>query len=64
MNRSNSTQRKSEKLHSAVYKKALLALAALATLGVLVYSVSTAWYSNVAETKGMIIETDRERYFY
>ena len=58
MNRSNSTQRKSEKLHSAVYKKALLALAALATLGVLVYSVSTAWYSNVAETKGMIIETD------
>lgn len=58
MNRSNSTQQKSEKLHSAVYKKALLALATLATLGVLVYSVSTAWYSNVAETKGMIIETD------
>ena len=58
MSKINSIQQKSEKLHGDVYKKALLAMAVLATLGVLIYSVSTAWYSNIAETKGMVIETD------
>ncbi len=58
MSTANRTKQTTEKLHSSVYKKALLALAALAALGVLIYSVSTAWYSNVAETKGMVFETD------
>ena len=58
MSKINSIQQKSKKLHGDVYKKALLAMAALAALSVLIYSVSTAWYSNIAETKGMVIETD------
>lgn len=58
MSTANRIKQTTEKLHSSVYKKALLALAALAALGVLIYSVSTAWYSNVAETKGMAFETD------
>lgn len=58
MSKINSIQQKSKKLHGDVYKKALLAMAVLAALSVLIYSVSTAWYSNIAETKGMVIETD------
>lgn len=58
MNKINSIQQKSKKLHGDVYKKALLAMAVLAAMSVMIYSVSTAWYSNVAETKGMVIETD------
>ena len=58
MSKINSIQQKSEKLHGDVYKKALLAMAVLAAMSVMIYSVSTAWYSNIAETKGMVIETD------
>ena len=58
MSKINSIQQKSKKLHGDVYKKALLAMAVLAAMSVMIYSVSTAWYSNIAETKGMVIETD------
>lgn len=41
-----------------IWKQALLALAALATLGVLLYSLTTAWYTNVAETTELVFETE------
>lgn len=41
-----------------IWKQALFALAALATLGVLLYSLTTAWYTNVAETTELIFETE------
>lgn len=40
-----------------IWKQALFALAALATLGVLLYSLTTAWYTNVAETE-LVFETE------
>lgn len=41
-----------------IWKQALFALAALATLGVLLYSLTTAWYTNVAETTELVFETE------
>lgn len=41
-----------------IWKQALFVLAALATLGVLLYSLTTAWYSNVAETTPLVFETE------
>ena len=47
-----------KRIRGSMYRKALFAIAALAAMGVLVYSVCTAWYSNVAETNGMVFETE------
>ena len=41
-----------------VWKQALLVLAVLTVLGVLLYSLTAAWYSNVAETTEMVFETE------
>lgn len=41
-----------------IWKQAMFALAALATLGVLLYSLTTAWYTNVAETTELVFETE------
>lgn len=41
-----------------IWKQALFALAALATLGVLLHSLTTAWYTNVAETTELVFETE------
>lgn len=41
-----------------IWKQALFTLAALATLGVLLYSLTTAWYTNVAETTELVFETE------
>lgn len=41
-----------------IWKQALFALAALATLGVLLYSLTAAWYTNVAETTELVFETE------
>lgn len=41
-----------------IWKQALFALAALATLGVLLYSLTTAWYTNVAETTELVFGTE------
>ncbi len=41
-----------------LYKKALAAVAVLALLGVLLYSASVAWFTNVAEIEGMAFETE------
>ena len=41
-----------------VWKQALLVLAGLTVLGVLLYSLTAAWYSNVAETTEMVFETE------
>lgn len=41
-----------------IWKQTLFALAALATLGVLLYSLTTAWYTNVAETTELVFETE------
>lgn len=45
-------------LQKGMYKKALAALAVLAILGVLLYSASVAWYTNVAEIDGLAFETE------
>lgn len=44
--------------YGKIWKQALFALAALATLGVLLYSLTTAWYTNVAETTELVFETE------
>lgn len=41
-----------------VWKQALLVLAVLTVLGVLLYSLTTAWYTNVAETTELVFETE------
>lgn len=46
-----------------IWKQALFALAALATLGVLLYSLTTAWYTNVAETTELVFETESWGFF-
>ena len=54
----NREQKLNSSLRGKLYRRAIVALLVLVAVGVMIYSASSAWYTNVAEIRGIVFETE------